>query len=117
MEHRAPPHLDIQCFTRNLMKIDHIKVPLSVVNSASYKAASTHSKQLLLELAIQLKEKPNGELVLTWNHLKQTGRWNSPVTAFKGRKELTRLGLIIETNNGGPHCAQKFALPEAWLQK
>jgi len=99
------------------MNSQYIQVPVSVVNSPEYKLASSHAKHLLLELALQLKSKQNGDLVLTWSYLKQTGRWRSPVTSFKARNELVQLGLVIKANIGGPHRSQTFSLPEVWLVK
>lgn len=92
----------------------NIKVPVSVMNGTPYKAASAYAKNMLLELAAQLHFRPNGELIATWSFLRETGRWKSPVTAFKARKELVGLGLVNESNRGGSHHPQTYRLPSAW---
>lgn len=96
------------------MKKKNIKVPVSVMNSDAYKAASAHAKNLLLEIAVQLHHKPNGDLIATWSLLQATGRWKSPVTAFRARKELVKLKLVIESNHGGSHKPQTYQLPACW---
>lgn len=96
------------------MSKKNIKVPVSVMNSEPYKAASAHAKNLLLEIAAQLHHKPNGELIATWSFLRMTGRWKSPVTAFKARKELVDLKLMFESNRGGSHRPQTYNLPDCW---
>lgn len=92
----------------------NIKVPVSVMNSASYKKASAHAKNMLLEFAAQLHSRSNGDIIATWSFLRKTGRWKSPVTAFRARKELVALGLVSETNQGGPHRPQTYRLPPVW---
>lgn len=94
----------------------NITIPASVFNSNAYKQASPYAKNLLIEFAAQLACTKNGELIATWSHLKETGRWNSPITAFKARKELVQLKLIRKTELKGIHRSQMFALPSIWLK-
>lgn len=94
----------------------NILVPVSVIDSAEYKTASSHAKNMLIELAAQMHSRNNGELIATWSFLKSTGRWNSPVTAFRAKNELLELKLIKKTGQGGAHRPQTFALPISWVK-
>jgi len=93
-------------------KIQAVAIPLAVLNSASYQNASAHAKVLLIDVAAQYDGNNNGCLISTWSFLK--GTWRSPVTAYKARMELLKLGLLIEATKGGAHKPQKLLLPKEW---
>jgi len=90
-----------------------VKLPHAVLNSAAYLAASPHARMLLLDLAAQYRGDNNGDLSGAWSFMANRG-WRSKETLTASKRELMRLGLIVETRMGArPNKASLYAL--TWL--
>lgn len=87
-----------------------ISVPLSVLNSRAYIEASAHARMLLLDLFAQYRGDNNGDLCAAWKLMKLRG-WKSEATLHQAKKDLLRLGLIVETRKGArPNKASLYAV-------
>ncbi len=87
-----------------------IAVPLVVLESPGYRAASHVARSLLMDLAMQYSGRNNGRLVACPKYLQPLG-WRSNDTVVRGRRELLDLGLLVETRKGGfPNTASWYAL-------
>lgn len=90
-----------------------VALPLVVLESPGYRAASHVARALLVDLAMQYSGANNGRLVACTKYLQPLG-WRSNDTVVRGRRELLDLGLLVETRKGGfPNTAAWYAL--AWL--
>jgi len=87
-----------------------LALPLVVMGSPGYRAASHVARSLLLDIAIQYTGINNGRLVTCDKYLRPLG-WTSNDTVVRARRELTALGLLVETRKGGfPNTATWYAL-------
>jgi hypothetical protein len=90
-----------------------LRLPLAVLHSPAYLAASPHARVLLFDLAVQYQGNNNGDLSGAWSFMVGRG-WRSKETLTHAKRELMRLGLIIETRMGArPNKASLYAL--TWL--
>lgn len=87
-----------------------VSMPHAVLNSPAYLAASPHARMLLLDLAVQYRGNNNGDLSGAWSFMVGRG-WRSKETLTSAKRELMRLGLIVETRMGArPNKASLYAL-------
>lgn len=90
-----------------------LALPLVVLESPGYRAASHVARALLVDVAMQYSGRNNGRLVACAKYLQPLG-WRSNDTVVRGRRELLDLGLLVETRKGSfPNTAAWYAL--AWL--
>jgi len=91
-----------------------LRLPLSVLHSPAYLAASPRARMLLLDLAVQYRGNNNGDLSGAWSFMLERGWGGSKDTFTAAKRELIRLGLIVETRMGArPNKASLYAL--TWL--
>ena len=89
-----------------------VALPVVVLESPGYRAASHVARALLVDIAMQYSGHNNGRLVACTKYLQPLG-WRSNDTVVRGRRELLDLGLLVETRKGGfPNTATWYAL--AW---
>lgn len=89
-----------------------VALPMVVLDSPGYRAASHAARALLVDIAMQHNGRNNGRLVACTKYLRPLG-WRSNDTVVRGRRELLDLGLLVETRKGGfPNTAAWYAL--AW---
>jgi hypothetical protein len=90
-----------------------VSMPHAVLNSPAFLAASPYARMLLLDLAVQYRGNNNGDLSGAWSFMVGRG-WRSKETLTRAKRELMRLGLIVETRMGArPNKASLYAL--TWL--
>ena len=90
-----------------------VAVPIAVIESPAYRAASGNAVKLLLELAAQFKGRNNGDLAMPWRLAHASG-WASKKTLHAAKRDLLAKGLIVETRRGSrPRKASLYAL--TWL--
>lgn len=90
-----------------------VRLPCAVLNSSAYLDASPYARSLLLDLAVQYRGDNNGDLSGAWSFMVRRG-WRSKETLTRAKRELMRLGLIVETRMGArPNKASLYAL--TWL--
>jgi hypothetical protein len=89
-----------------------VALPLVVLESPGYRAASHVARALLVDIAMQYVGRNNGRLVACMKYLQPLG-WRSNDTVVRARRELLHLGLLVETRKGGfPNTAAWYSL--AW---
>jgi hypothetical protein len=87
-----------------------VALPLVVLQSPGYRAASHVARSLLLDIAAQHTGRNNGALVACAKYLQPLG-WRSNDTIVRARRELLELGLLLETRKGArPNRAAWYAL-------
>ncbi len=87
-----------------------VALPVAVIESPGYRAASGNAIKLLLQLAAQFRGKNNGNLAMPWALAKTEG-WTSKDVLTRAKRELLAKGLIAETRKGcRPHKASLYAL-------
>ncbi len=92
---------------------DFLALPLVVLESPGYRAASHVARSLLMDIAMQYRGGNNGRLTACMKYLQPLG-WRSNDTIVRARRELLDLGLLVETRKGAfPNSAAWFAL--SWL--
>lgn len=90
----------------------YVGIPISVLNSVAFMAASHTARSLLFEVMRQHNGRNNGHMHITLSWLKRRG-WNSSDTITEAKKELIQRGLIVQTQQGGRTKPSLFAL--TWL--
>lgn len=87
-----------------------VAVPMVVLESPGYRAASHTARSLLLDIAMQYTGSNNGRLTASAKYLQVKG-WTSNDTIVRARRELLECGLLIETRKGArPNKAAWYAL-------
>ena len=87
-----------------------VALPVAVIESPGYRAASGNAIKLLLQLAAQFKGRNNGDLAMPWKLANSQG-WTSKDVLARAKRDLLAKGLIVETRKGGrPHKASLYAL-------
>lgn len=85
-------------------------VPLAVLNSRAYLDATPYARMLLFDLLAQYRGDNNGDLCAAWKLMRPRG-WRSETTLNKAKRDLIRLGLIVETRKGArPNKCSLFAV-------
>lgn len=84
-------------------------VPRAVLNTHKYRLLSAPAKVLLFELCRQYNGFNNGNLCAAWGVVKDRG-CGSHTTVQKAANELTRVGMIELTEQGGRHRPNLYAL-------
>lgn len=77
-----------------------LAIPRAVKRSSSYISCSPLARALLIELADQHNGSNNGHLNLSYAHLSKHG-FKSKDQIAKGRDELIKNNLIVQTRQGG----------------
>ncbi len=84
--------------------------PIAFLKSPLYRRLSRSAKVLIDDLGAQYNMENNGQLLATFNRLKDLG-WGSEETLFHARRELEEAGITVETKKGGyPNRASWYAL-------
>ncbi|WP_374677611.1 hypothetical protein [Piscinibacter sp.] len=87
-----------------------VALPMVVLESPGYRAASHTARSLLLDIAMQYTGNNNGRLTASAKYLQAKG-WSSNDTIVRARRELLDCGLLIETRKGArPNKAAWYAL-------
>lgn len=87
-----------------------VAMPMVVLESPGYRAASHTARSLLLDIAMQYTGSNNGRLTASAKYLQGKG-WTSNDTIVRARRELLECGLLIETRKGArPNKAAWYAL-------
>lgn len=87
-----------------------VALPHTVLESPALTALSPHGHKLLIDLMAQYRGNNNGDLCAAWKLMQPRG-WRSEATLNKAKKELIRVGLIVETRKGArPNKATLYAL-------
>lgn len=87
-----------------------VALPMVVLESPGYRAASHTARSLLLDIAMQYTGNNNGRLTASAKYLQPKG-WTSNDTIARARRELIDCGLLIETRKGArPNRAAWYAL-------
>jgi hypothetical protein len=90
--------------------IRFLTLPMVVIDSPAYRAASHVARSLLIDTAKQYTGTNNGKLVCCRKYLRPLG-WKSAGVITRARCELVELGLLCETRKGArPNRAGWFAL-------
>jgi hypothetical protein len=85
-------------------------LPLVVLQSPGYRAASHPARALLVDLAMQYRQNNNGKLIACAKYLGPLG-WRSNDVIVRARRELIECCLIVETRKGArPNRAGWYAL-------
>lgn len=78
-----------------------ILVPVSVMESAAYKALGASARALLWDIASQYKGDNNGRLLAGWTFMSQERGWRGQHTLHRAKAELLESGsLVVETRIG-----------------
>lgn len=86
------------------------RMPMAVLNSQAYIEAGAHARMLLIDLFAQYRGDNNGDLCAAWRFMQPRG-WRSEETLGKAKRDLIRLGLIVETRKGArPNKASLYAV-------
>lgn len=87
-----------------------ILVPVSVMESAVYKALGASARALLWDIASQYKGDNNGRLLAGWTFMPEERGWRGPNTLQRAKDELLKSGsLVIETRQGMRNRSAWFA--------
>ncbi len=87
-----------------------VTLPLAVLQSRAFIAASPYARMLLIDLALQYRGDNNGDLCAAWKLMQPRG-WRSEATLQKAKRELQALELIVETRKGArPNKASLYAV-------
>lgn len=87
-----------------------VALPMVVLQSPGYRAASHTARSLLLDIAMQYTGSNNGQLSASAKYLAAKG-WTSNDTIVRARRELLECGLLVETRKGArPNKAAWYAL-------
>jgi hypothetical protein len=76
-----------------------LALPHAVTKSKAYRSLGHTARSLLIDVAIQLNGKNNGQLLCSLNHLRDLG-WKSADTVQRAKDDLLGSGLLYETAKG-----------------
>lgn len=76
-----------------------LMLPAELLNCTKYRALSSSSVKLLIDIGSQFNGKNNGDLCAAWKVMKPKG-WRSEQTLNTAKKELLEAGFIAETRKG-----------------
>lgn len=85
-----------------------LPVPAAVLDSPNFRALSTKSKGLILDIGARYNGHNNGDLAAPYSWMQKRG-WRSKETLDAALKELRRYGMIELTRQGGLHGASLYA--------
>ena len=84
-------------------------LPHAVIDGEKYARLSGWSIRLLVDLCRQYNGHNNGDLCAAWSVMRKRG-WRSPGTLHSATRELLEAGFIEQTQQGGRHRPNLYAL-------
>ena len=86
-----------------------LSIPHAVVDTAKFRNLSPWAVHLLVDLTRQHNGFNNGSLAALWSQMKERG-WKSKGTLHRATLELVEAGFIEQTQQGGRHRPNLYAL-------